>query len=188
MTHSIPRHGSGDVRLFTSFAALATIAVLSFPTSTAVLVTPSIPPRGWNSFDLQFDRRYNSSVPVWNETVFRSTAQAMARQLLPHGYDTIVIDGGWVSFGFRFLWWWWWYRWRGAFVWVHSQLLACCEVAHGAPSSAALVDDANTAAAAATTNNNNNNNNNNDDNNNNTMYVCVKNTHTHYLWQVVQQC
>eukprot|EP00035_Acanthoeca_spectabilis_P025771 m.459843 g.459843 ORF g.459843 m.459843 type:complete len:481 (-) comp21844_c0_seq1:154-1596(-) len=61
------------------------------------LVTPSIPPRGWNSFDLQFDRRYNTSVPVWNETVFRAAATAMAAQLLPHGYDTIVIDGGWST-------------------------------------------------------------------------------------------
>ena len=62
----------------------------------AKLVHPRTPPRGVNSFDIQYDRRANSSVPVWNETEFRALARAMAAQLLPAGYDTIVIDGGWA--------------------------------------------------------------------------------------------
>jgi hypothetical protein len=36
-------------------------------------------------------------VPVWNETEFRKLATALASQLLPVGYDTIVIDGGWAG-------------------------------------------------------------------------------------------
>ena len=65
---------------------------------SGVLVSPARPPRGFNSFDLQWDRRYNTSIPVWNETKFRQIAKEMASSLLPHGYDTIVIDGGW-SYG-----------------------------------------------------------------------------------------
>jgi hypothetical protein len=52
---------------------------------------------GFNSFDIQYDRRANPQVPIWNETLFRQIAPAMATQLLPHGYDTIVIDGGWSA-------------------------------------------------------------------------------------------
>jgi hypothetical protein len=53
----------------------------------ARLVLPSAPPRGFNSFDLQWGRRDpNSTIPVWNETEFRRIALAMAGQLLPHGY------------------------------------------------------------------------------------------------------
>eukprot|EP00038_Savillea_parva_P010266 m.189068 g.189068 ORF g.189068 m.189068 type:complete len:501 (-) comp17627_c0_seq1:3654-5156(-) len=80
---------------FMAAAALVSAAFLS--PCTAKLVNPAYPPRGWNSFDLEFDRRYNTSIPVWNETAFRQAATAMANQLLPHGYDLIVIDGGWSS-------------------------------------------------------------------------------------------
>jgi alpha-galactosidase len=66
--------------------------------AVAKLVLPDIPPRGMNSFDIQFARRTpNSTVPVWNETEFRKLATALASQLLPVGYDTIVIDGGWAG-------------------------------------------------------------------------------------------
>ena len=61
------------------------------------LVLPTHPPMGVNSFDLQYDRKQNPSVPVWNETTYRRVATAMASQLLPHGYDTMVIDGGWSA-------------------------------------------------------------------------------------------
>ena len=64
----------------------------------AKLVLPDIPPRGMNSFDIQYARRTpNSTVPVWNETEFRKLAKALASQLLPVGYNTIVIDGGWAG-------------------------------------------------------------------------------------------
>lgn len=68
---------------------------LLVPSATGRLVLPSSPPRGWNSFDLQWDSRTNPAVPTWNETLFRSTAHALSQQLLPFGYDTITIDGGW---------------------------------------------------------------------------------------------
>jgi hypothetical protein len=64
---------------------------------TATLFLTEHPPRGVNSFDIQYDRRANKSVPIWNETEFRKLATAMATQLLPAGYDTIVIDGGWAG-------------------------------------------------------------------------------------------
>ena len=73
---------------------IAVLLVLCSEVS-AKLVLPTRPPRGVNSFDIQFDRRSNSSVPVWNETEFRRLAKGMVEQLLPFGYDTIVIDGGW---------------------------------------------------------------------------------------------
>ena len=39
----------------------------------------SVPPRGMNSFDIQYARRSpNSTVPVWNETEFRKLATALA--------------------------------------------------------------------------------------------------------------
>eukprot|EP01052_Picozoa_sp_SAG31_P014309 SAG31_NODE_884_length_11256_cov_2.889666_9_plen_212_part_00 len=66
----------------------------------AKLVHPSVPPRGLNSFDIQYARRdpkFNSSAPVWNETEFRILAKGLASQLLPAGFDTIVIDGGWAG-------------------------------------------------------------------------------------------
>lgn len=54
------------------------------------LVLQDTPPKGWNSFDLQWDKLN------WNETVFRQSAQALVDQgFAKAGYDTIVIDGGW---------------------------------------------------------------------------------------------
>ena len=62
---------------------------------TAKLYLTEHPPRGVNSFDIQYDRRANTSIPTWNETEFRKLASALATQLLPFGFDTITIDGGW---------------------------------------------------------------------------------------------
>jgi hypothetical protein len=60
--------------------------------AAGVLVLPTTPPKGFNSFDIQASTQpYGKD---WNETVFRQTAADMAKQLLPHGYDTIVLDGG----------------------------------------------------------------------------------------------
>ena len=79
-------------------AALALAHLLPLRGADAKLVRPAIPPRGMNSFDIQFARRDpNTTVPVWNESEFRRLATAMASQLLPAGFDTIVIDGGWAG-------------------------------------------------------------------------------------------
>ena len=67
-------------------SAQALIVLLTvFAVGHAVLVLPKIPPRGFNSFDLQYDRRSNPSIGIWNESYFRRIAPAMARQLLPAG-------------------------------------------------------------------------------------------------------
>jgi hypothetical protein len=46
-----------------------------------------IPPRGWNSWD--------ADKQGLNESTALKVAENMVRLLLPHGYDTLVIDGGW---------------------------------------------------------------------------------------------
>ena len=79
------------------WAALALLLAAAVLPARAKLVHPTIPPRGMNSFDIQSLGRFgpaNASAPVWNETEFRKLATAMASQLLPLGFDTIVIDGG----------------------------------------------------------------------------------------------
>ena len=65
--------------------AAAVILAVFADVSLAVLVQPKIPPRGFNSFDLQYDRRANPSIPIWNESYFRKIAPVIARQLLPAG-------------------------------------------------------------------------------------------------------
>jgi hypothetical protein len=45
------------------------------------------PPRGWNSYDC-----YGCGI---DEAAFRANARAMARELLPHGYEYACIDGLW---------------------------------------------------------------------------------------------
>jgi hypothetical protein len=85
------------MRLLSLAAAQLLLVALSSPNAAAKLVHPTVPPRGMNSFDIQYARRSNASVPVWNEIEFRKLATAMAAQLLPVGYDTIVIDGGWAG-------------------------------------------------------------------------------------------
>lgn len=52
--------------------------------------TPRItPPRGWNGFD--------SHLNHINESALNATADALAAQLLPHGYSHFVMDAGWFS-------------------------------------------------------------------------------------------
>ena len=59
-------------------AALLGLASLLLLRADAKLVHPTIPPRGMNSFDIQFARRYpNATVPVWNETEFRRLANTL---------------------------------------------------------------------------------------------------------------
>jgi hypothetical protein len=78
---------------------LAAVLVCACACVDAKLVHPTIPPRGMNSFDIQYAHRNPNAtaVPIWNETEFRRLASAMASQLLPVGFDTIVIDGGWAG-------------------------------------------------------------------------------------------
>ena len=52
--------------------------------AVAALVAP---PRGWNN--------YCARLGLENETVQLGQAQHQAAQLLPSGYDTFVLDGGW---------------------------------------------------------------------------------------------
>jgi hypothetical protein len=54
------------------------------PSSTILSGTP---PRGWNSWD--------ADKQALNEEMALKVAANMVRFLLPHGYDTLVIDGGW---------------------------------------------------------------------------------------------
>ena len=35
---------------------------------SGVMVFPTRPPRGWNSFDLQYDSKKNPAIGAWNET------------------------------------------------------------------------------------------------------------------------
>lgn len=48
---------------------------------------PRLPPRGWSS--------WNSFKLGINEEVVRSSADIMARDLLPSGYEYLLIDDGW---------------------------------------------------------------------------------------------
>jgi hypothetical protein len=76
----------------TLLAGLALLHVHNF-LADGKLVLPSTPPRGFNSFDLQWNG--GGSYIAWNESTFRRVATAMSKQLLPYGYDTLVVDGGW---------------------------------------------------------------------------------------------
>jgi alpha-galactosidase len=55
--------------------------------AAAVASASATPLRGWNSWDA-----YKQNL---NESAALKIAENMARFLLPHGYDTLVIDGGW---------------------------------------------------------------------------------------------
>ena len=91
------RHSGKMARLLALLVLLGGLACLC-PRTDAKLVLPAIPPRGLNSFDIQYARRNpNSTAPIWNESEFRKLATALASQLLPAGFDTIVIDGGWAG-------------------------------------------------------------------------------------------
>jgi hypothetical protein len=56
----------------------------------AKIARPSVPPMGFNTFDSYGDGKLN-------ETGVLALADAMAAQLLPHGYDTLTLDGGWST-------------------------------------------------------------------------------------------
>ena len=70
----------------TSGAASAAILLLNLAAAAAA-ATPITPPRGWNSWDV-----YKQGL---NESAALAVAENMVKLLLPHGYDTLVIDGGW---------------------------------------------------------------------------------------------
>ncbi len=62
------------------------LSVFSLLGRNLVLAEP-IPARGWNSWDA-----YGQDL---NESSALAIAENMVQFLLPHGYDTLVIDGGW---------------------------------------------------------------------------------------------
>ena len=64
--------------------ALAQLVQLA---TTAGAAFPPLPPRGWSS--------WNSFKLEINEEVVRSSADIMARDLLPSGYEYLLIDDGW---------------------------------------------------------------------------------------------
>lgn len=57
--------------------------------ATSVVVLPDRAPKGFNSFD-----DYHSQ--TLNQSTAHALATAMASQLLPHGFDHFVLDGGWA--------------------------------------------------------------------------------------------
>ncbi len=66
------------------------LSTVFLPFSSAILVLPDRPPRGFNTFDsYEFDQV--------NESLVLALADAMAAQLLPHGYEFLVVDGGWTE-------------------------------------------------------------------------------------------
>lgn len=56
---------------------------------TGAAVQKQTPPRGWNSYD-----SFTKNV---NETEFLANCEAVAKYLLPHGYDTCTIDYLWYE-------------------------------------------------------------------------------------------
>lgn len=58
-------------------------------TAPAAPRTPTFPPRGWNSWDC-----FGGSV---TEAEVLANAQFMAENLLPHGWDTVVVDIQWYE-------------------------------------------------------------------------------------------
>ena len=58
--------------------------------ATSVVVLPDRAPKGFNSFD-----DYHSQ--TLNQSTAHALATAMASQLLPHGFDHFVLDGGWAQ-------------------------------------------------------------------------------------------
>ena len=57
-------------------------------TSLGVLLLPRVAPRGFNTFD-----SYNPT--LLNTTSVKTLANYLATTLLPSGYDTLCLDGGW---------------------------------------------------------------------------------------------
>ena len=71
----------GDMKLFSGLLHLAAAAAAGAATPRA--------PRGWNSFD--------AFVGSVNETQFLGNCRALARDLLPYGYDHCVVDYLWYD-------------------------------------------------------------------------------------------
>ena len=74
--------------LLCSRAALADVGTASARFADAGIPHVSAP-RGWNGFDCKENHI--------NETKLNATADALAAQLLPHGYNHFVMDAGWFS-------------------------------------------------------------------------------------------
>ena len=74
----------------TALPGLGVLVICYLSACQAKLILPVRAPRGFNSFDhYPFDEL--------NETLVLHIADAMAAQLLPFGYEYLVIDGGWTE-------------------------------------------------------------------------------------------
>ncbi|EDQ91262.1 uncharacterized protein MONBRDRAFT_23493 [Monosiga brevicollis MX1] len=71
-----------------SFVALLLLAAAAMG---GTILAP-VPPKGWNSWNV-----FEWNGGNFSEAEFRETAQAMAKVLLPFGYDTITVDEFWES-------------------------------------------------------------------------------------------
>jgi hypothetical protein len=65
------------------------VLLMLLPHILPALGLRAVAPRGWNGFD--------SHLNHINETVLNATADALAHQLLPYGYNHFVMDAGWFS-------------------------------------------------------------------------------------------
>ena len=70
--------------------ASAFVLLTLFHATSSVVVLPDRAPKGFNSFDDYHSQTLNQSHAL-------ALATAMAGQLLPHGFDHFVLDGGWAQ-------------------------------------------------------------------------------------------
>lgn len=84
---------AGPASRLKSYVAAAALALLAM--ATPVHASPSYwkyaetPPLGWNSWDI-----FGTTV---TEAQIKAQADAMARELLPHGYDILTVDIQWYE-------------------------------------------------------------------------------------------
>lgn len=89
-------YSSTPSRIIMVAAAVAVLSLivhvlssLLLPTTATQTAKRAIAPRGWNGFDSQLNHI--------NEAQLNATADALAKQLLPHGFNYLVMDAGWFS-------------------------------------------------------------------------------------------
>eukprot|EP00038_Savillea_parva_P006318 m.162954 g.162954 ORF g.162954 m.162954 type:complete len:470 (-) comp12250_c0_seq1:137-1546(-) len=90
MKHRHDHHHSVNVGLMGhTIVFVTTLALVVTAVVTKANTTIAVPPRGWNGYDADLNHI--------NETQLNATADALATQLLPHGYTHFVMDSGWFS-------------------------------------------------------------------------------------------
>ena len=77
--------------LATGVAALSLMvsSLPQLPNAVTQTARRAIAPRGWNGFDSQLNHI--------DEAQLNATADALAKQLLPYGFNYLVMDAGWFS-------------------------------------------------------------------------------------------